>query len=74
MKQITLKITVSTNILNQEYDYCFGKLKNEKVTFCYTNIKTGKETERSFTYQTALKLAIERSKDGRYKNFEYAIY
>ena len=67
------RIFISTGIFREEWEYMFGSKKNEAVTFTFCNVKTGKETERTLTYSTALELAIMRSRDGRYKNFEFWI-
>lgn len=75
MKQIEKKIFASEEIFANEYDYTFGEKKNEKVDFTFVNVVTAKEITKHaiFTYRQALNLARERSKDGRYKNYEYVI-
>jgi hypothetical protein len=75
MKQIEAKIIISDKIFVNEYDYTFGKKKNEKVDFTFVNIVTAKVITKHaiFTYRQALNLARERRNDGRYKNYEYVI-
>lgn len=75
MKQIEKKTFVSEEIFANEYDYMYGKKKNEKVDFTFINVVTAKEITKHaiFTYRQALNLARERSKDGRYRNYEYVI-
>lgn len=68
------RIYVETEILLNEYAYRYGMLKDRKVKFTYYNVKFDRETDIiSFTYSQALKMARERARDGRYKNFEYYI-
>ena len=73
MYQIALKIQISDELFKNEYRYFYGELMNEWVTFTYMNTKTGKETEKKMTYRHAISLAQDRSRDGRYKNYEYII-
>ena len=73
MKDISLKIKISDFLYDHEFDFAYGNKSNNKVTFVYVNIKTGKETKKYFTYKEALELAYKRSSDGRYKNFVYEI-
>ena len=73
MQQIAVKIQISDELFKNEYRYFYGELKNELVTFTYINAKTGKEIEKKMTYRRALNLAHDRSRDGRYKNYEYVI-
>ena len=73
MYEIEKDTYVSEKILYNEYSYRYGTKKMEIVEFIYSNVKSGKETIREFTYSQALNLARERRKDGRYKNYEYYI-
>lgn len=73
MKEIEKNTYVSEKIFYDEYSYYYGTKKTELVEIIYSNVKTGKETVREFTYRKALELARERRKDGRYKNYEYYI-
>lgn len=74
MQEIEHKIFVSHDIIEDEWDWTFGKKRGLKVTFTYHNIKTGKETSTSyFNYKEALELARSRARDGRYKNYEFII-
>lgn len=73
MIQLTFKIEISNDIFQNEYAYMYGDKKNDLVTFVYCH-KSGKEIEILMTYSRALSLALERSKDGRYKNYTYYIY
>ena len=64
------KIDMSSDVAHAAYN---GEMDKD-VTFVYINVKTGKETERHFSLEYAIKLAEERANDKRYKNFEYYIY
>lgn len=67
---------VDQEIIKDEYSFYFGDKKDDKVvTFCYYNVKKDRVTELSSkTYIDALNIALERRRDGRYKNFEFYIY
>lgn len=73
MKQITSRTVVSDSIFNNEYEYLYGSLRNEKVTFTFINDVTGRETDRKMTYAQAFNLSMRRTRDKRYKNYSYAI-
>lgn len=74
MHEIERKIYVDEEILLNEYDFFYGKRKNEKVKFLFYQVKKNRITERTFSsYKYALNLARMRASDGRYKNFEFLI-
>lgn len=75
MKQLESKIFVSEYVLNHEYDYMFGDKKDEVVNFTFINIVSGKDNTKFgvMNYRQALSLARSRSRDGRYKSYEYLI-
>lgn len=76
LQPINARVFIDSKIIEDEFSYAKGNKKNELVTFVFRNTVTGKETERKscFTYNKALKTAIENCKDNRRKNFEYYIY
>lgn len=73
--QVETRTSITTDILEHEYEYTFGDRKGKMVDFTFVNIKTGKETTKKqvFTYTQALSLARERRNDKRYKNYEFVI-
>lgn len=71
--KITNIITVSEKIFDNEYEYRFGKLKDELVTFYYDHKNRGLGKPIKRTYSKALALAAERTHDGRYKNYNFYI-
>lgn len=75
MKQIEARTYITDQIYEKEWEYTYGKLKEEKVDFTFIKIKTGKCNKKQglFTYKQAIELARMRTKDGRYKNFEFLI-
>lgn len=69
-----LKVFISDEIFRNEYDYLYGSKADWKVSFVFYNVKKDKEGKSvNMTYKKALDLAYYRSRDGRYKNFEYLI-
>lgn len=74
MKQVMLKVFISDEIFRNEYDYLYGSKAEQEVSFTYHNVKKDKEGKSiNMTYKKALDFAYYRSRDGRYKNFEYLI-
>ena len=73
MVQLTLKIHVSEKIYEREYDYLFGDKSESPVVFSFYNIPKDTETRRVMTYRSALDLAYRRSRDERYRNYNYFI-
>ena len=74
MIEIEKRIFVSDEVLRDEHSLMYGKDKDRLVKFMYYNIKRDKEGKEILkTYSDALKLARERSRDGRYKNYEFLI-
>lgn len=69
---VALKVSVDSRIYDNEHAFYFGEKSAELVTFVYIH-KSGRETEKRMTYRKAYNLAMERAKDGRYKNYEYFI-
>ena len=74
MKEIERKIFVDSDILLNEYEYVYGKLKDNHCKFVYYNVKKDRESSGIFmTYSECLSLARSRANDGRYKNYEFLI-
>lgn len=75
MKQIEARTYITHQIHEKEWEYTYGNLQEEKVDFTFIKIKTGKSNKKKglFTYKQAIELARMRTKDGRYKNFEFLI-
>ena len=73
MVQISQRIYLSHILYENEYKYRYGEKKNELVQFTFANMNTGEEVVKKMTYEKAIELAYMRSKDGRYKNYEYLI-
>lgn len=74
MKEIERRIFVDDTILANEYDYKFGENKHTSVYFTYFNIKTYKYYKHiPMPYKEALTIARSKSRDGRYKNYEFLI-
>lgn len=73
MVQISLKIYLSEKIFENEYEYTYGKQKDNLVSFVFYNVVTDKAVSKKMTYKKAIQLAYMRARDGRYKNYEYII-
>ena len=74
MYNVESRVWLSKDIYYNEWHFLYGDRKDEKVTFIYHNIKTGKDTIKPYwNYAYALSLARFRRSDGRYKNYEFHI-
>lgn len=74
MSEIEKRIYVCDEILNHEFDYLNGSLKDVKLVFRYYKPKTDKTTCHILgTYRTLLAFSRIRARDGRYKNYEFLI-
>lgn len=68
------RIFVGEEIALNEYEFYYGKRKDEKVTFIFYNFKKDRITETVFkNYRHALEIAREKTHDKRCNNFEYYI-
>ena len=74
MVELERRIFVDRYIMLNEYDYTFGKKKNDLVYYSLYNVKKNKvKRMRSDTYNNVWKHCRERARDGRYKNYEFLI-
>lgn len=65
---------IDQEIIKDEYSYYFGDKKDVKVSFFYYNVKRDRKNELThMNYKEAIDLALMRSGDGRYKNYEFYI-
>ena len=71
LQELERRIYATKEILLCEYEYYYGNRKDETVEFVYYNTKSDRTFVKEFTYKLALSLARSRSRDGRYKNFEF---
>lgn len=71
--QLTNRITISKELFFSEYDYMFGKMKNELVKFYYDHKVRGMGRPINKNYSKAIALATKRAGDGRYKNYNFYI-
>lgn len=75
MHEIEQKIFVDSYCLTHEYELLLGEKKEEIVSFQFYNFKHDKEDKIvQKTYSEALRLARERARDGRYKNYHFLIF
>lgn len=75
MYEIEHRIWIDKYCFSNEYALQFGDKRDEIVVFQYYNKKHDKEGNKiSKCYLEALELARSRSRDGRYKNYEFLIY
>ena len=75
MYEIEHRTWVDEYCFRNEYELQFGVKRDEIVVFQYYNKKHDKEGKKiSKCYLEALELARSRSRDGRYKNYEFLIY
>lgn len=74
MQELERRIFVSDYLFEHEIEYTFGDKRNESVVFIYYNLKREREGKHiPETFRKALRLARERARDGRYKNYEFHI-
>lgn len=75
MYEIERRIFVDSYCLNSEYELQFGNKKNELVIFQFYNAKSDKDGKKlQMTYNEALNLARNKTRDLRCKNYHYLIY
>lgn len=70
---ISNRISISKKLFSNEYEYMFGKKKFEFVSFYYDHKVRGLGRSIKMTYSKAYKLATERARDRRYKNYNFFI-
>lgn len=74
MKEVERHIYVVDEILNNEYEFIYGK---KRTTMCYVEYHHIKRDTYSChvsgTYSECLTFARKRATDGRYKNYELLI-
>lgn len=71
----TMPVYVSKKIVpSLEHSLTYGDRKNDPVLFRYYNVLRGTFSDPiKMSYSDALELGLQRSKDMRYKNFEFYI-
>lgn len=74
ISELERRIYVDDHIILNELAYVTGEHKDEPVNFTFHNVKTDKDTVKKMrSYSFALNLARSRTRDGRYKNYEFYI-